>query len=130
MAYWVFMDYVSPTGTNQIKKWANKNLTFQSRFDLEALLKMLAKQRQWGYPDFKVLSGKHSGFGEVRFKSKQGTPLRVIGMKGEAADQYILLIGCSHKETYDPPNALDTAIQRKKELANKTGTICEHEEND
>jgi len=125
------MDYVSPAGINQIKKWSKKSLTVQSRSDFETMLAILAKQKQWGNPDFKILSGKNSGMGEIRFKSAQGTPIRVVGMKGETGGQYILLIGCSHKgKVYDPPDALDTAIQRKKTLATRTGSICEHEEDD
>lgn len=126
------MDYVSPAGTNQIKKWSKKILTIQELSDLETLLGVLAKTKQWGMPDFRRLSGKNlAGLGEIRWKSAQGTPLRIIGTAGTTAGQYVLLVGCSHKGTvYNPPEALNTAIQRKKDLLNKTGSTCEHEEDD
>lgn len=132
MIYWVFMDYVSPAGTNQIKKWSKKALTIQERSDFETLLVNLAKSKQWGLPDFKRMSGGHmAGLGEIRWKSPQGTPLRVIGMAGTVSGQYVLLIGFSHKgQVYNPPDALDTAVKRKRELANGSGGICEHEEDD
>ena len=130
MAHWVFMDYVSPAGTNLIKKWSRKNLTIQGRSDLEAMLSFLGKQKQWGEPDFKALSGKHlQGIGEIRFRS-DGASLRVAGVCGAIAGQYILLAGFSkagQKKT-DPADALDTAIERKKLLTQRRGTICEHEE--
>ena len=131
MVYWFYLDYVSPAGTNLIKKWSRKELTIQGREDLETLLSTLAKQKQWSKPDFKTLSGMNSGMGEFRFKTTEGTPLRVVGMKGNASGQYILLIGCSHKgKVYDPPDALETAVKRKRLLANKSGSTCEHEEDD
>lgn len=123
------MDYVSEAGTNQVKRWSKKTLTDQERSDMETLLSVLAKQKQWQMPDFKTLSNMQ-GLGEIRWRSPQRTPLRLIGMRGEGA-QYILLIGCSHKGTvYTPADALETALKRKRSLANGTGSICEHEEDD
>ena len=130
MAHWVFLDYMSPAGTNLIKKWSRKALTIQGRSDLEAMLSILSKQQQWTEPNFKTLSGKHlQGIGEIKFKSEQNTPLRVAGIKGGADGQYILLVGFSHKgRVYDPPDALDLAVKRKQLLANNKGFTREHEE--
>ena len=131
MANWVFRDYVSSAGTNQIAKWARKVLSVQEQVELETLLDLLSKQKQWSERDFKTLSGKHlSGISEIRFKSAQGTPIRVLGMKGPGANEYILLVGCTHKgKVYDPAEALDTAVVRKNSLTNGTGgSHCEHEE--
>ena len=132
MPRWLFMDYVSPAGTNQIKKWSRKKLSIQGREDFETMLSMLAKQQTWDSLDFKLLSGKHlQGIGEIIFKSEQGTPLRVACMWGTDESQYILLVGFSHKgKVYDPPTAFDLAIQRKQLLATGEGNICEHEEDD
>ena len=128
MAIWTYFDFVSPAGNNQIVEWLD-DLTIQERSDLDAMLEFMSKQQQWSEPNFKSLSGKkHQGLGEFRFKSQQGTPLRLIGTKGDTPNSFIFLIGCSHRgKKYDPPAALDTAAKRKKQLAN-TATTCEHGE--
>lgn len=126
MAIWTYFDYVSPAGNNLIVKWLD-DLTIQERSDLDAMLEIMSKQMHWQKPDFKWLSGKkYQGLGEVTFKSEQGTPLRLIGTKGDTPNSFIFLIGCSHRERiYDPPDAIDTAVKRKKKLA-QDATICEH----
>lgn len=130
MAIWVFMDYVSPAGTNLIRKWSQKVLSLEERDELETLLGVLAKQKQWQSQDFHTISG-YTGLGEIRWKSAQGTPLRIAGIKGAISGQYILLIGFSHKgRVYKPPKPFDTAMDRKRTLDNKTGNIREHEEDD
>lgn len=125
------MDYMSPAGTNLIRKWS-RGLSIQSREYFETLLSILAKQKQWEYPHYKPLSGRHlKGVGEIRFKSEHGTPLRVAGMKSSVEGQYILLVGFSHKGTvFKPPDALELASKRKRLLENREGDICEHEEDD
>ncbi len=125
MAIWTFMDYVSPAGNNQITSWSEDTLSIQGQSDLNELLRVLSKTEVWVYPDFKSLSGNLKGFGEIRWK-EGGKQMRLIGVAG-VTKQYILLIGCSHKgRVYDPPDALDTALTRKKTLDKKTGSICEH----
>lgn len=119
------MDYVSPAGNNQITSWSEDTLSIQGQSDLNELLRVLSKTEVWVYPDFKSLSGNLKGFGEIRWK-EGGKQMRLIGVAG-VTKQYILLIGCSHKgRVYDPPDALDTALTRKKTLDKKTGSICEH----
>lgn len=123
------MDYVSPAGTNQIKKWS-KRLSIQQREDFETLLSFLSKQQAWEWPHFRMLSGKkYKGIGEIRFKSR--VQLRVAGIKSKHPGRYILLIGFSHKQNvYDPPNAPDTAVDRKGDLERGEASTCEHEEDD
>ena len=66
MTRWVFMDYVSESGTNLIEKWSRKSLSIQGREDLQTMLDMLSKQQVWTEPHFKNLSGKHlQGIGEI-----------------------------------------------------------------
>jgi len=127
--YWVFKDCVSPAGNNVIAKWVT-SLTIQERANLEALLKILSRQKQWSMPDYRTLSG-HKGIGEIRFSSEQGTPLRLLGTKGDAGE-FILLVGCSHKgSVYKPPDAITQAFKRMKSINNDTGwSTCDHEEDD
>ena len=128
MVNWTFFDYVSPANSNPIVKWLD-TLTTQERSDLRELLKYLSKVQNWQHPVFKWLRGKkYQGLGEIRFKTLQGIPLRLIGIKGNEPNTFIFLVGCSHKENYDPPSALDTANKRRGDL-NKEATICDHREN-
>lgn len=102
-------------------------LSLDERTSLDTLLVILSKQKRWDWPVFKPLSG-YPGLGEIRFYSEQRTPLRLLGMQDQPGE-YILLVGCSHKgRVYDPPNAMELAVKRKKSYINKTGgSICDHD---
>jgi predicted small lipoprotein YifL len=78
-------------------------------------------------PDFRRLRGKsYKGLGEIRWETAN-VQHRVIGCAGPQAGEYIFLIGCTHKgPVYDPPSALDTAVQRMKFLRNGEGGTREH----
>lgn len=55
-----------------------------------------------------------------------GRQQRVLGIFGLERKTAIFLIGCSHKQKrYDPPECLDTAIRRAKEVRNGTANIRE-----
>ena len=118
-----FKDYVASNGTNYIERWFKKELTEQQRSDLEELIGVLGKQERWGNPDYKQLKGKYSVLGELRLFARP--PIRLIGyMKGS---EFIFLIGCKHRESYDPIDALDTALSRKKDLENNHGETIDHD---
>jgi len=130
MKHWVFLDYVSPAGNNAIADWTEKELTLTERQEFETLLEILTKKKQWSQPEYKPISG-HPGLGEIRWKSSEGTPLRVACIKGPGPGEYTLLMGFAHKDkVYDPPKPFVTATKRKKLLARKEATTCEHEEDD
>ena len=119
-----FKDYVASNGTNYIERWFKSELTEQQRSDLDELIGVLEKQKNWGLPDYRQLKGKHSALGEVRLRAKP--PIRLIGYKRDS--EFILLIGCKHKDQiYDPPTALDTALSRKKDLENNHGETIDHD---
>ena len=124
MAIWQFMDYISPQGRNVIDDWYTGLLT-QEQSDFKALLRILAKTRQWPRGAFKLLGRPYPGLGELRFES-QKRALRVIGCFGPGPWQFTMLIGCFHKQrVYTPANALDTAMQRKRLLARREGSVRE-----
>lgn len=130
MIDWKFFDFVNSAGTNPIAKWYRKKLSVQEQSDLVELLTILQKKRVWGEPEYKTLSGeKYRGLGEIRLKGDQGVPLRLVGFRdpNSAVFKFTFLIGCFHQKTYDPPNALDTAVDRKKDLDNERATTFEHE---
>lgn len=118
-----FKDYVASNGTNYIERWFKKELTEQQRSDLEELIGVLGKQERRGNSDYKQLKGKYSVLGELRLFARP--PIRLIGyMKGS---EFIFLIGCKHRESYDPIDALDTALSRKKDLENNHGETIDHD---
>jgi len=126
MTIWTFFDYVSPAGNDLIDKWVDR-LSVSDRSDLETLLRILSRQKTWAANDFKWLSGKkYQGLGEIRFRSQQGTPLRLIGTKTDTPNHFVFLIGCSHRGTkYDPADALDMAVKHRKAVLNGA-VVCKY----
>lgn len=108
-----------------IADWYAGLLT-QEQSDFKAFMRILAKTREWRYPAFKWLTGKkYRELGELRFESEKKAH-RVIGCLGPGAKQFTMLIGCFHKQrVYNPANALDTALQRKKLLEQGEGSARE-----
>ena len=126
MVIWTFFDYVSHVGNNQIDRWY-EDLLIQEQSDFDEFLKTLGKTEKWGNRDYRPLHCKCIGLGELCFASCKKQH-RVIGQFGPN-HQYTLLIGCTHKQrVYDPPNAMDTALVRKKSLENRTGSLAKHDQ--
>jgi hypothetical protein len=122
MDSWQFKDYISPQGRNVIDDWY-KRLLRQEQSDFMALIRILAKTREWKDPAFKQLKGKYQGMGELRFTSERKAH-RVIGVVWPRPRQFTMLIGCFHKQrVYTPANALDTAFQRKGFLERGKGSV-------
>jgi phage-related protein len=116
MDVWQFMDYISPQGRNMIGHWYD-GLLSRERTDFDSFIRILAKTREWRYPDFKWLKGRRfRGLGEIRFESEKKAH-RVIGYFNLNSRQFVMLIGCFHKQNiYTPANALETAVRRKQFL--------------
>lgn len=72
-------------------------------------------RKEWRRPAFDLLSGKMRDIGEIRFKvDKQ---YRILGFFGPARSDFTLLIGASKKRnSYDPRNALETALNRMDQV--------------
>jgi hypothetical protein len=71
---------------------------------------------QWH--DCKMLQGKakEHGIWEWRFFA-DGKQQRLLGIFGRERKQAIFLIGCTHKQrVYDPPECIDTAIRKAKDV--------------
>jgi Phage derived protein Gp49-like (DUF891) len=118
------MDYISPQGRNVIADWYT-GLLAQEQSDFQALMRILAKTRQWHRGAFKLLGRQYRGLGELRFDSERKAH-RVIGCFGPALGQFTMLIGCFHKQrVYTPANALDTALRRKRFLERGEGSVHE-----
>jgi hypothetical protein len=127
MARWEFRQYVQQSGRNRVLKWCDE-LSTKERAKLDRLIQTLEKLEQWTEPQFKTLSGKHAGLGELRWGGDQNRQLRLLGCRGPQSGQYTLLLGCSHKDRrYTPTDALDTAVAEMKRLKQRIGGTCEHE---
>ena len=125
MNKWHLKDFVSHTGRNQIADWYEL-LSAQARSDFDALIDILEKKEDWSYPEYKDLKRKHKGVGEIRWKTEK-TQHRVLGYS-PSDHVFVLLIGCTHKmNIYNPPEALDTALERKKKVESGEAGTCDHE---
>lgn len=112
---WTIRFYVSASGRLHIV-----NLTVipilhhTAKFD--TVLEYLAQREwhEWGRPEYAPLTGKSAGLGELRFDFGK-VEYRPIGCFGPARSDFTILIGATKKgKNYDPRNALDTALERKR----------------
>ena len=120
-------DFVSSDGKNYIKEWYRKKLTMEYQFKLDRLIDILSKKKPpWDPRDYKTLSGKQAVLGEIRLRANP--PIRIAGIFRENRSEFVLLIGFTHKgKIYTPPEALDTALARKKLLESNKGGTVDHE---
>src|SRR5207245_9014382 len=89
-------------------------------FLFDGVLKNIRKTEnhlQWsGFRRF--LKGKYKSerIWELGFYA-EGRQYRILGLFGDQRKQVILLMGCYHKQqVYTPPDALDTAYKRAKDV--------------
>jgi hypothetical protein len=127
MDVWQFMDYISVQGRNAITDWYDRLLS-QEQTDFDTMIRILAKTRQWRMPEFRWIKGRpYAGLGEIRFTSERKQH-RVVGFYGPRQQQFTMLIGCTHKQNiYNPPNALDTAARRKREIETGDAGVQRHD---
>ncbi|BBU61671.1 hypothetical protein MSC49_16060 [Methylosinus sp. C49] len=110
---WTFRAYVSPSGRKDVWKWYLR-LPVPAQAEFDALLAYLVQREkaEWRMPDFKLLTGRLSGIGELRFNS-QKVEYRPFGIFGPNDNEFTLLIGCSKKSSaYTPQDARETAAER------------------
>jgi hypothetical protein len=116
MSVWRFLQYVSPQGRAAIDDWRKSLPVGVPRANLDTFLKTMAKSREWAPPDIDTLKGsRYLGLMELRWKSGR-KPHRVLGYQS-AEGEYTMLVGCTHDgRKYDPPDAFETAVRRKKQI--------------
>ena len=128
MVLWLLYQYVSPMDRKAIDDWRKRDLVIGGpRADLDTFLKNLVKKREWVYPLIDSLKGeRYRGLSELRWKSGR-TPHRIFGYQlGEF--EYLMLVGCTHnKRKYNPPDAMETAVRRRKEIEQRRATFCEYQ---
>jgi hypothetical protein len=110
-----------------IEDWYRRqNGRVQVAFDV-ALEYLEQRHRDyWARPEFDLLSGNYRELGEIRLKvDKQ---YRILGYFGPGRAEFTMLVGSSKKgKSYDPRNALDTALNRMAEVKSdgRRSRVCE-----
>jgi hypothetical protein len=114
---WRFWDF-SANDRDAIDDWYD-GLSEDARYLFDSILKhnrKVGSPIQWiGFKRFMKGALKGSGIWELEFFS--AVQHRVLGFFGPGRKEATLLVGCYHKQgVYVPPNALETAVRRKKML--------------
>jgi len=125
---WKFWDYVSPNGNNLIEEW-RQGLSDTGRFMFDNLLKnnrKTEKPLEWiGFKRFIKGQGERERLWELHFYSDK-RQYRMIGAFGPGRKEAALLLGCYHKQrAYSPPDAIETAFRRKRDLWEGIATFHE-----
>lgn len=111
---WRFFDYA-----DDIREWY-LDLSENGRDIFNSLLKINSKTSlPTDWQGCKMLQGesKKVGIWEWRFFA-DGVQQRLLGMFGSDRKTAIFLLGCSHKDQiYRPPNCIETAIKRARNLS-------------
>ena len=132
---WSFKSYETGSGRNVIEHWCSDCERFVPGNDdsfqgiLDAVLEILQQrpQHEWGRPEFAPLGGKQKGLSEIRFAVGK-VECRVVGFFGPGSGTYTMLIGSTKKgRIYDPKEALETAVKRKKEIEKDGSRCCEYD---
>ena len=115
--------YVSPAGRNKIADWYN-GLTKQEQADADEFIKNARKLRSWELPLYRKLTNGE-GLGELRWTSEKKRQ-RLIGFFED--ETWYAVIGCIHKQDiYTPPDCLETAKTRKKQIERREVQAVEYD---
>jgi hypothetical protein len=105
--------YVSPAGNNKIADWYEA-LLVPERADADEFLKNMRKTGDWQMPNYRPSLKGYKELGELRWAS-ENKQHRLLGFFGKG--YWYAVIGCTHKQQrYDPPDALETARRRKRQI--------------
>jgi hypothetical protein len=131
---WTFWDFVAVPGvTSPVEEW-RLSLPEEAEKSFNGILKAnraCKNHLHWlGIRRHFFLEGKskEQRVWELCFQDSDGVQYRILGVfwPKHQRMQATLLIGCTHKEgVYDPPSCLQTAIDRRKLLANGGAHIRE-----
>jgi Phage derived protein Gp49-like (DUF891) len=124
---WRIFDWTS--GANPIEEWRS-GLSDDARGMFDGLLKdnrKIENPMNWlGYK--RHMKGKLATERIFEFKFlADKRPYRVLCKCGEHRKHLIILIGCYHKGSYFPQNALDTAVSRSRAIGTKGVVLHERE---
>jgi hypothetical protein len=131
MALWRILAYHLPENDScPMQDWyAVQDEEVQAAFD--AAMTTLKARVDWTDTwQFKVLTKKHGGLGEVRFKLN-GPPIRrfrPVGIWPPLVErEFVLLLGCEkQRQVYIPDDAFTLALEYKRQLEQGRGRIDEY----
>lgn len=122
-----------------IQEWyVAQSPAVQAQFD--ATLLILNASVNWEDPnteEFKVLTGRHTGLGEIRFHIYTSSPgskrpyrrrFRPVGIWPPTIyGEFTMLLGCEKRRgTYKPHAAFDIALRLKIDFEQGRGSVCDH----
>jgi hypothetical protein len=115
---WSFFDFgYLPSGI-PIEDWYEKEISDRARFSFNALIKnneKIANHQEWSGVD-KQMQGELKGEQIWQWRISGELAYRILGAFW-GAKRAVFLMGYHHKGgNYTPPNALRTALERKKLL--------------
>jgi hypothetical protein len=115
---WRFFDFVYWSGGNPINAWYENELSNRGRFSFNALLKVnskIANHLEWTGVE-KQMQGELKGHQVWQWRISGEVQYRILGSFA-GLKRAVFLMGYYHKGgVYTPPNALKTALDRKKLL--------------
>ena len=125
MDNWVFMVYIEPDGTSPIETW-RAGLAIKDRAKVDNYLWHLRNESQIRYPlkPLRAAQGIHQLV--LKIENMQHRPLGFIG-PGEKEFTFLIPAtkrqGRKHQTRWDPPNAIDLAIQCMNAVTNDGSRI-------
>lgn len=117
-AIWSFRCYISPSGTDETRRWHNEQ-SKQVRAKFLQRLTTLAQLpfEEWREPLYKNLHGDCAGLGEIRFKANN-VQHRPLGFRSGEREFTILFCAIEKSNRFNPRNACEIALNRKYETLN------------
>lgn len=128
---WSFWDFkYAGDASSPIEDWYQNVLSDDGKQHFDGLLKDVSKIADpihWPIRSYLKAKYKDARIWELGFRA-DGRQYRILGVFGSVRKQAILLCGCYHKgKVYTPPDALDSAYRRSKELAEGRARPCVRE---
>ena len=115
---WSFFDFVYLNGSTPISDWYEKELSDRGQLSFDAMLKnnqKTANHLEWSGFE-KHMRGKLKGHQIWQWKIPGEVQYRILGVFA-GPKRAVFIMGYYHKgDNYTPPDALETALKRKKLL--------------
>jgi hypothetical protein len=129
---WIFYDFTYLAGGNPIQDWYENEISDRARFSFNAILKnnkKTANRLEWIGVD-KQMRGELKGHQVWQWRIVGEVQYRILGVFA-GLKKAVFLMGYYHKgDAYTPPNALKTALERKKLLDQGACKLNEREADD
>lgn len=113
---WTIRCYVSPRGSDEIRRWYNSQ-TPRVRAKFLSRLKFLAQTPRagWKREPFDLLSDECAGLGEIRFNA-DGVQHRPLGYFSPGMIFTLVFCAVEKNNRFEPRNACKIGLERKAEI--------------